>query len=165
VQGRSRLAWLVRAQRWGRCLEDVLIAALLAGLILLASAQIFLRNALSIGLPWADGLVRLTVLWLALLGAIAAGRDRRHIAVDVLGRNLPPQLRRAVDVLTNGFAAIVTGLLARYSWAFVEDSRAYGDVLVDGWPAWMLQLILPVGFGLLCYRYVVQALQRLAGSD
>jgi len=69
--------WLELAERWGEWVENALLFVLLSGLILLASSQIFLRNILSMGFPWADGVIRLMVLWLGLAGGIAASRDRK----------------------------------------------------------------------------------------
>lgn len=129
---------------------------MLGGLILLSSAQILLRNVFSVGLPWADGLVRLMVLWLALLGAVAASRDHRHIAINLTERYLPAGLMRPVNVLVDTFAAVVAGALGWYSLRFVLDSREFGDVLLDGWPAWWFQIILPIGFGLIGYRYALR---------
>ena len=44
-----------------------------------------LRNFFSIGFAWGDGLTRLAVLWLGLLGALAASRDGRHITMGAAG--------------------------------------------------------------------------------
>ena len=47
---------------------------------------------------------------------------------------------------------------------FVRMSHEFGDVLLGGIPAWLLQAILPVGFGLIAYRYtlfVARDLRRL----
>ena len=138
---------------------------LLSGLILLASMQILLRNVFSMGLAWGDGLVRLMVLWLALLGAIAASRENKQIKIDVLTRSLSGPLRRVAHFTTDVFTVIVTGLLAWHSWRFVQDSRIYGDTLLDDWPAWIFQLILPVGFLLICYRYFLRAIRQLLGKS
>ncbi len=157
--------WLARAEQWGRWLEQSFLTLLLSGLIVLASTQILLRNGFSIGLAWGDGLVRLMVLWLALLGAIAASRDNRQIKIDLLSRLLSEPLQKVARITTDLFTAIVTGLLAWHSWRFVQDSRIYGDTLLDDWPAWVFQLILPIGFGLICYRYVLRAARQLAGKQ
>lgn len=157
--------WLARVDRWSRWLEQSLLTLLLSGLIVLASTQILLRNGFSIGLVWGDGLVRLMVLWLALLGAIAASRDNRQIKIDLLSRLLSEPLQRVARIMTDLFTAIVTGLIAWHSWRFVQDSRLYGDTLLDDWPAWIFQLILPIGFGLICYRYALRAVQQLLGRD
>lgn len=154
-----RPPWLARADKLGRMLEDATITVLMLGLVVLGSSQIIMRNVFSTGVAWADGLGRLAVLWLALLGAVAASRDHRHLAIDVLTRYLAPGVRRISGIVTSLFTTGVTGMLAWYSWTFVRDSRTYGDVLLDNWPAWIFQLILPVGFGLISYRYVLRAAQ------
>ncbi len=119
-----------------------------------------LRNVFSIGLPWADGVIRLAVLWLAVIAAIAASRDDRHIAIDFAGRLLPDRVRRPVNALVELFTAAVAGLLAWHALSFVRDSFAFGDVLLGNWPAWIFQSILPIGFALLCYRYALRFLSR-----
>ena len=160
----ARRPWLVRAEAFGRWLETGLLIAVFAGLMLLAVAQIGLRNVWSSGLPWADGLVRIAVLWLAVIGAVAASRDRKHIAIDLTRRFLGSASRRYVLALTEAFTAAVCGGLAYYSWIFVRDSRAFEDVLLGDWPAWTFQAILPVGFALIAYRYGVRSIGRLAGA-
>jgi TRAP-type C4-dicarboxylate transport system permease small subunit len=163
VNARSTL-WLARAERWGRWFESALLALLLSGLILLASTQILLRNVFSSGLAWGDGLVRLMVLWLALLGAVAASRENKQIRIDLLSRALSGVWQRVAWFTTDLFTAIITGLLAWHSWRFVQDSRLYGDTLLDDWPAWVFQMILPLGFLLICYRYVLRAAREAFGG-
>jgi TRAP-type C4-dicarboxylate transport system permease small subunit len=152
-------------ERWGRLLESTLLTILLSSLILLASSQILLRNVFSTGLAWGDGLVRLMVLWLALIGAIAASRESKQIKIDLLSRSLSEPLQKVAAVVTDLFTAVVTGMLAWHSWRFVQDSRLYGDMLMDDWPAWIFQLILPLGFALICYRYTLRALSGLRGNE
>lgn len=141
------------------------MTAMLSGLILLASVQILLRNAFSTSLPWGDGLIRLIVLWLALVGAVAASRDGKQIKIDVITRALSGLPLRIAKFTTDAFTVAVAGLLAWHSWRFVQDSRLFGDTLIADWPAWILQLILPVGFLLIAYRYLLRAIGALAGRD
>jgi TRAP-type C4-dicarboxylate transport system permease small subunit len=129
-------------------------------LIVFASAQIVLRNVFSIGVTWGDGLIRLAVLWLALLGALAASRDDRHITVGALVRWLPPRAQHVAHVVASLFGAAVSGFFAWYSLLFVRDSQAFGDTLLNELPAWPLQAIMPIAFGLIAYRYLLQALRR-----
>jgi TRAP-type C4-dicarboxylate transport system permease small subunit len=152
-----------RAEAIGRLVENVLLAVLLTGLIGLASYQILLRNVFAAGLPWADGLVRLAVLWLAAIGAVAATRDRRHIEINLIARALPDALRRLVAAGVNGFAAGVTGFLAWQSGRFVADSRAFEDTLLGDWPAWHFQLVLPVAFALMAWRFALACVSALRG--
>jgi TRAP-type C4-dicarboxylate transport system permease small subunit len=122
-----------------------------------------LRNFFSIGITWGDGLVRLSVFWLALLGALAAGRDGRHITMGAVTRWLPERLQIGVGICADAFAAVVSGILAWYALAFVQDSREFGDVLLGNVPAWWLQSIMPVAFALLACQFAVRGVRRALG--
>ena len=159
----SHSTWSTRAARLGRALENGLVVALLGFLIVLASAQIVLRNVFSIGITWADGLTRVIVLWLALLGALAASRDGRHITMGAVTQWLPARLQVAAGVTSDLFAAAVCALLAYLSFEFVRDSRSYGDTLLGDFPAWWFESVMPVVFALIAYRFVVHAANRARG--
>jgi TRAP-type C4-dicarboxylate transport system permease small subunit len=156
--------WWSRIDRGARNLETWLIVLVLTGLIVLGAVQIVLRNFFSIGFAWGDGAARLAVLWLGLLGALAASRDGRHITMAALARWLPARLRVAAGVCADAFGAVVSGALAWYSWAFVRDSREFGDTLLGDLPAWWLQSIMPVAFALIAYRFAAQSVRRARGG-
>ena len=143
-----------RAERLGRGLENTLLAAVLFAMIGLAAAQVVMRSAFGGGLAWADEALRLLVLWAAMLGAVAASRDNVHLRIDLLSRFLPGAWRRRAAVLVDLFAAVVSGVLAWYSWRFVAASREFGDQLFGDLPAWSFQAILPAAFVLIAYRYL-----------
>lgn len=135
----------------------------LGGLILLGAAQIVLRNVFSIGFAWGDGLARLAVLWLGLLGALAASRDGRHITMGALSRVLPPKARIVAGVCADAFGAVVSAALAWYSLLLVLDSREFGDALLANIPLWWLQAIMPVAFALMTVQFIVHAAERALG--
>jgi TRAP-type C4-dicarboxylate transport system permease small subunit len=157
--------WWSRADRAARALETWLIVAVLGGLILLGAAQIVLRNFFSIGFAWSDGVARLAVLWLGLLGALAASRDGRHITMGALARWLPSGARLVAGLCADLFGAVVSGALAWFSWVFVSDAREFGDTLLGDVPAWWLQSIMPVAFALMAWRFAIAAVKRLRGDS
>jgi TRAP-type C4-dicarboxylate transport system permease small subunit len=154
-------SWWARVERATRALETWLIVALLGGLIVFASAQIVLRNIFSIGLTWGDGLIRLTVLWLALLGALAASRDGRHVTMGAATRWLPERLQIGAQVLADLFGALVSAAFAWYALQFVQDSREFGDVLLGDVPAWWFQGFMPVAFALMAFQFVAHGVRRV----
>jgi TRAP-type C4-dicarboxylate transport system permease small subunit len=157
--------WWARVDRFARSLETWLIVIILGGLILLGAAQIVLRNFFSIGFAWGDGLARLAVLWLGLLGALAASRDGRHISMGAVTRWLPPKLRIVAGVCADVFGAAVSAALAWASWQFVSDSREFGDTMLGDVPAWWLQAAMPVAFALIAFRFGAQAVRRTRGVE
>lgn len=154
------MLWLERAGRWGRLLENLLLAVLFGGMILLAAGQILLRNVFSEGFAWADPLLRILVLWVGMLGAVAASREDKHITIDIFSRFLPPRARHGVAIVVSLFTVVVCTLLAWHSFRFVQDEYAYSDVVVAGLPIWVWESILPLGFALIAWRYVIQVLRH-----
>jgi TRAP-type C4-dicarboxylate transport system permease small subunit len=152
-----------RLERAGRLAEDALMVTLLTGLILLAAGQIVLRNFFDVGFIWGDEALRMLVLWLAVAGAVAASRSDKHINIAVLDRFLPGRFGAAKDLLIHLFTATICGVVAWHSLLFVRTSHEFGDVLLGQVPAWILQAVLPVGFGLICYRYTLFAIGDLRG--
>ena len=74
---------LARLNRLISRLEDSLLIGLVASLLLLAVAQIVLRNALGEGILWAEPAMRVAVLWIAMIGAMAACREGGHIKINL----------------------------------------------------------------------------------
>ena len=153
-----------RLDKAGRLGEDAVLVIILTGLILLAASQIVMRNFFNFGFIWADEMLRMLVLWIAVAGAVAASRTDKHINIAILDRFLPDKIKLLVKIIVHIFTAAVCGVVAWHSLQFVQMSHEFGDVLMGSIPAWLLQLILPVGFGLICYRYslfVIQEVYRL----
>lgn len=154
------LEGLERAGKWG---EDAILVLILVAMIVLAAAQIILRNFMDVGFIWADEMLRMLVLWLAVAGALAASREDRHISIDVLSRYLPGYLEKPAKLLVHAFTAVVCALVAWHSFRFVQTSHEFGDVLLGAVPAWILQSVLPAGFGLIAWRYAMFTLKDISG--
>ena len=159
------------AARFGRLLEDSALVALLSAMIGLAVLQILTRNSdavrgflleyLGTNLVWADELLRIMVLWVALVGAIAASREDRHISIDLLSRFLPGRWRLAGQVVVDLFTAVVCAVIAWHAAIFVDQTHAFGDTVLGGQPAWVAQLIIPLAFAIISYRYGLFFLKKL----
>jgi len=147
---KKTLTWLHR-------IENGILTVLVLVLVALAGTQIFMRNAFGGGFLWADPFLRTLVVWTAMLGALAAVRDDKHIAVDVLQRFLPSGAQRAARALTLLFAAAICAALAWYGWGLVSVDLDGGANSDFGVPNWMLESILPIGFGLMALRFVLRA--------
>jgi TRAP-type C4-dicarboxylate transport system permease small subunit len=141
-------------------IEDALLALIFAGLMILAFAQVILRNLFDEGLVWSDPVLRVMVLWVGLLAALVASRDDRHIAIDLLTRWVGERPRAVLGVLTAVFTAGVCALIAWHGARLVASDREAGIELSAGLPAWVFELIIPLSFGLIAVRYVVHAVLR-----
>lgn len=149
---------------WLDRIENGLIAILVLAMVLLAGAQIVLRNFFETGLSWADPLLRAMVVWAAMLGALAAARDDKHIGLDVLAHFVHGRTRRVMRAVCLLFAAAISATMAWYGYGLVELDFG-GTNTVAGIPNWLIEAVIPVGFGLLAVRFLLRAFQPPRDAD
>ena len=148
---------------WPHRVENGLVAACLAAMILLPVLEIVLRRVFSTGIPAVQSIVQHLVLAVGMLGPALAARDRRLLTLSTLPALLPPRPRAAARGVVAVAAAVVTAFLCVAALQFVAAEReAAGDMLA-GVPLWVIQCLLPLGFGLILVRVVVHAADGLAG--
>lgn len=149
--------WWRRLDKIGAAAENTLLIVSLGAMIMLAVAQIVARNAGIGGMAFSDELLRLLVLWVAMIGAVAASRDDHHIRIDILSRFLPFRLRKSMRVIVDLFTFAVCAIVAWYGVQFVTSTREFEDLAFGKLPLWWFQAVLPLGFGLIAYRYLLWA--------
>ena len=147
-----------RLDALGRLVENVALVALLSGMMLLAVGQIVLREFFNTGFVWADELVKLMVLWLAMVGSVAACRDNRHIRIDLLSHLLPGNAVRLARIVVDLFAAGVAIVIAWHAWRYLGLEIEFEDTVLVDTPAWVAHSIVPLAFALIAWRFVVGAL-------
>lgn len=155
--------WLKQAARLSKRVEDSLLVLLLTAMILIGGWQIFMRNVVGTSLSWADESQRLLLLWLTLLGAVAASRDRKQLRIDLASRYLRGLPRHALEAISDLLTCAVSGIIGWYSLTFVRESYAYGDVLIGTMPAWLIQSILPIAFFLIAWRHLLDGFLAIMG--
>lgn len=144
-------------------LEEAAICLLLVATTFLACTQIFLRDFFSTGFAWAEPLLRYMVLWLGLVGAAAATRKGRHIAIDVASHLIPEHLAPWLRLLLNLCSAAVCFILTYAAIIFVRNEAAFpSGHEVLSIPSWQLNLIFPLALGLIAGRFLIIAANDIA---
>ena len=151
-----------RLDAFGRLAENVALVTLLTAMMLLAVGQIVLREVFNTGFVWADEAIKLIVLWLAMVGSIAAARENRHIRIDLLSHLLPARAVAVTRIVVDLFAAIVSGVLAWHCWRYIQLEIEFEDTVLIDTPAWIAHVILPLAFALISYRFAICAGRELA---
>jgi len=144
-----------------RFIEDSTMILLVSIMILVAGMQIILRNLFDTGFGWSDPLLRIMVLWVGLVGAMAATRERRHITVDILSRFLPARGKMVSGIIADTASAVVCGLLAWHSAHFVLEEYQGGAAAFDAVPAWACEVIMPIGFAVMALRFFLSMIDRI----
>lgn len=152
-----------RLERWGTAAENASLVLLLGAMMLLAVGQIALRLFFSFGFVWADELIKLMVLWIALIASIAASRNNRHLRIDILSHFVADKYARIPRLIVEAFAAFMCGLLAWQSYRYMLVSIEFEETVLVDVPAWVAHGIVPLAFALMCYRFFLSFVSEVLG--
>lgn len=152
---------LDKLDRAGRLAEDLTLLILLGAMIGVAVFQIINRQLLggSFALVWADEFVKIVVLWLAMVGSIAAARDNKHIRIDLITHILSGRIVSVIKIVVDTFAAGVCAVIGWHAYRLIREEISWGDTIFTDVPLWIMHAIVPVAFALLSYRFVVRVVR------
>ncbi|HEY7679659.1 MAG TPA: TRAP transporter large permease subunit, partial [Terriglobia bacterium] len=150
-------------RRWLRDVENLLVSLSLAALVLLPLGEIVLRKLLQTGISGASGFQQHLTLLIGLLGGAMAARDRRLLALSTLLNVLKGQWQVLARVFSSAFAAGISVFLCVAAAQLVQTEKAAGKILAYGIPVWTIQLVMPLGFGVIALRVVWRAAESWRG--
>jgi TRAP-type C4-dicarboxylate transport system permease small subunit len=154
-------------------LEGWLIIVFLWVMVILTFVQVGLRtlytharlewaNQWMAHLDWSETLVRLLVLWLAFLGASLLTRENKHIKIDLFAAVLPKRWLPLRELLLSSTAVVISAVMFKVCIGYVALEKTYEGTLFLGIPGWICQLIMPLGFGIILFRFLLRALRQVA---
>src|SRR3989442_11714998 len=152
----SRLRWL-----WE--MENVLVSLALAVLMLLPLIEIVGRKLFHGGVSGTAAFQQHLVLIIGLLGGMFAARDRRLLALSTLTTFFKGRWQTFARVFSSAFAAGITIFLCLAAVQLVQSEKSGGALLAYGIPRWTVQLIMPLGFGVIALRLLLHAAENWRG--
>jgi tripartite ATP-independent transporter DctM subunit len=156
VEPSARFRWLWQA-------ENLLVALALAALMLLPLIEIVGRKLFHGGLTGAPALQQHLVLIIGLLGGMFAARDRRLLSLSTLTNFLTGRWQTFARVFSSAFATGITVFLCLAALQLVQSERGGGKILAYGIPIWVVQGIMPLGFGVIALRLLWHAADTWCG--
>jgi TRAP-type C4-dicarboxylate transport system permease small subunit len=117
------------------------------------------------GLVWSQTIGLALMLWVGMIGASLATRERRHLALDIGPRALPERARPYATALGHLITSLFCLLLVILSVESVRrhlgdwrDTGGAGGVLIGTpIPKWVAFLAIPYGFIAMSVRFVAEA--------
>ena len=104
------------------------------------------------GLTGSITAVQNLTLVIGMAGAAIAARDDRLLSFSTVSSFLQGRVKAAARVVSSGVAAAVSGILCAASWQFLLTEKQGGERQVAGFPDWIVELAMPLGFGLIAVR-------------
>jgi TRAP-type C4-dicarboxylate transport system permease small subunit len=149
-------------------MEGAIAGALLALGLGVVMLEIVSRALASASFAWSEELSRYLLIWMTYFGAAAVTRDNSHIRVEVLIDRLRPAARRIVEILVVLLCLVFSTVICVVSLRYVSDSRDLGMMSADSYlpvPIWVFQSIIPIGFGLISFRLVLNLIDLWIGRS
>ena len=132
--------------------EDLILGLILVALFGTGLLQIVLRNFFDTGLLWSESLSRVLLLWGALVGAMVASRNNRHIQISLLDKLLPAAWQVRLRRFIHALSAFVCWLVAYVSLTFVREEYTFNEIAFGAVKLWMTESIIPLAFGVIGLR-------------
>ena len=147
---------------WQRA-ENLLITFALAVMVALPVTEVVLRATRSGGLAGSSTVVQPLTLVVGMLGGALAARDGRLLSLSTATAFLPAAWKSRTNWFSQSFSAAIAFILCVASVQFVLVEQEAGSTFLPGIPLWIIQSILPLGFGVIALRLAYRASPQWAG--
>lgn len=150
---------IARAERWLIvCSLGIMVILTFFNVILRAlytHAHIQWANTILGQVDWTETLVRLLILWVTFLGASLLTGDNRHIKIDIMTPMLSKKFLPIREALLSLVCVIICIILLKASIDYIRIEMEFGGELFYGLPIWLGQIILPIGFSVILFRFLL----------
>lgn len=155
----------MKASWFGR-LEEGLIAFFLASMTIITFAQVIARYVFNYSFVWALELTTYLFGGIIFLGISYGIRVGAHIGVDAVVKLLPKKVAHVTTILATLLCIVYAVIVFVGGWIYVDKMRQIG-ILAQDLPIeqWIPRLVLPVGFGLMLFRFIQVLITLLRGED
>jgi len=153
----------VLSARWiADHLEELLGAALLALMALLAFVNVITRYVFQVPLAFTEEIEVNALVWLTLFGTSAAFRRRHHLKMLFFQDRLP----KAVAIWLNHFITLLgAGLFASLGYLGLMQllDERFLEITSEslGLPQWLYTICIPVGCSLIVFRIIQGTVQGI----
>jgi C4-dicarboxylate transporter DctM subunit len=163
LQSAAPLANAGALRRVLRSCENGLLILPLSAMLLLPVLEIVLRKLAGRGISGSSTIVQHLTLVVGMVGGAVAAREGRLLALSPAQRFLAGRALATAQILSGAIAGAISFFLCMASAQYVMDVRPLGKILVYGIPVWVVQLALPLGFGIVACRLLWQVSRRWPG--
>jgi TRAP-type C4-dicarboxylate transport system permease small subunit len=159
--GRTPAYQLAGPLRYVALVENAVIFALLAAIVLVILAQVAFRRFLDDPLSWSTEIATQLLVYVAFLGFAIGVRDNAHVAMRLFEHRLGARARRATRVTE---ILVLGAVVAAIGYGGLVYTIEQADVVTPaGFPLWTAFAALPFGCAFGVLHAVVELVAVLRG--
>ncbi|PLS15754.1 hypothetical protein CVD28_20850 [Bacillus sp. M6-12] len=111
-----------------------------------------------LALVWTDELARYTFIWSVLLGTVVVFKQKKHIAIDLIGIVFPEKINLVIRVLIHVIMLVIFFILFRYGWILTQQTWNVATTSLQI-PTGLVYLSVPVSSFLLFIYTLIEIYQ------
>jgi len=143
-------------------IEDLVCVGVLILMGALPIVHVIAREWLGGGFAGSISIVQHLTMWISFLGAMLAARSDRLLALST-AEILPQRFAGGVKIASALIGVAITSLLCLASADLVRIDRSFGDIAAWGIPVWMFTAVMPIAFGIIVLRLILQSTTSMYG--
>jgi tripartite ATP-independent transporter DctM subunit len=143
--------------------EDGLSVLALFTMALLPLLEAAVRTVYPSGISGSTIWVQHLALWVGFLGAAIAARRGELLSLTAGTQFASDKWKERIDLLVGGISFAVSVVLVHGSLELVSVEREGGRALAFGFPVWVAQAVMPIGFALIGWRLLYRAASTWRG--
>lgn len=133
-------------------------------MISLTFVNVVSRFALHMALSFTEEIVTGLFVIASLAGTSVAVRNQSHLGLDFVIGFMPKKVQKLLAVAANILAVILCVVMFYYGVLMVQQEMFLQQVTSTmQWPEWIYGLTVPVGAGILVFRYILGLVNQVAG--
>jgi len=144
-------------------LENGLAVLALFTMALLPLLEAVVRTFYPSGISGSTIWVQHLALWVAFLGAAIAARRGELLSLTAGAQFASSRQSKWIDLVVGGVGFAVCSVLVHGSLELVSVEREGGRALAYGFPVWVAQAVMPIGFALIGWRLLYRAASTWRG--
>lgn len=98
----------------------MLAKILLAAMVVLISANVFMRYVLNSGITWSEEVALVFVVWFTFIALALGVKERLHISLCLLPEKISPTIDLLLSKLTDVVILFLGYIMIRYGWILVQ---------------------------------------------
>ena len=98
----------------------ILAKTLLAAMVLLIAANVFMRYVLNSGITWSEEVALVFVVWFTFIALALGVKQRLHISLCLLPEKISPKIDFLLSKLTDIVILFMGYIMIHYGWILVQ---------------------------------------------
>ncbi len=146
-------------------IEEYLSAVCLAGMTLLAFANILARYVFKASFSFSEEITTYLFVLLSLMGAAIAAKRGAHLGFTLVLDMMPPPVRKLLRAAGYLFAVAFCLLLFHYGVLMTVSQYQRNQITIGmQWPEWIFGAFVPFGAFFVTVRFAQLLCKTLAGK-